>query len=280
MKIISWNVNGFRSNIISKGKYTGKFESDSNLAEIIDKCDPDIICFQETKCDNFPFNKKEQSFQWFEYWNASKEDGARSGSRYSGTSIWTKIKPLSVTYDLPTLSLQESEGRIIIMKFQDFTLINTYVPNSGTNFDFRTKIWDEAIAEYLSILREDKVNIIWAGDMNVARTEKDVFFKPTKISQQYAGFTPEERSGMEKILDIGYSDVFREKNPDSNTMFTWWNPRVPSCRLLNKGWRIDYFIVSNWMLEKVISTDVLTFSKGSDHAAIFIQIDLINLKSS
>jgi exodeoxyribonuclease-3 len=300
--IVSWNVNGIRSNVVSAGKYVDSLSpnssNDSNLGEIIDRCDPDIICFQETKFDMAkPESLRQRSidvnFPEFEkFWNASKGVGARSGSRYSGTSIWTKLKPLSVSYDLPTLSHHESEGRIIVVKFQGFILINTYVPNSGTNFEYRTTVWDEAIAEYLSILREAGENVIWTGDMNVARYEKDVFFGATASrgilsgvgKQAIAGFTKEERDGMEKILNIGYSDVFRERNPDATDMFTWWNSRVSAghrtCRDQNKGWRLDYFIVSDWLLKNVIDARVLTFSglrtkpRGSDHAAILMKIKI------
>lgn len=288
--IVSWNVNGIRSNILSGGKFTGNFEDDSNLAEIIDRCNPDIICLQETKCEDG--RKLNITQGWNEYWNSSKGDDARSGNRYSGTSIWTLLKPDSVMYDLPTLSRPESEGRIIIMKFLEpfnFTLINTYVPNAGTNFQYRTTVWDEALMEYLSILREAGENVIWTGDMNVARMEKDVFFGLTTSkgvlsgvgSQAIAGFTKEERDGMEKILSLGYTDVFRERNPDATDMFTWWNPRVPACREQNKGWRLDYFIVSDWMRERVDDARVLTWSglktkpRGSDHAAIMMKIGLI-----
>lgn len=285
MIIVSWNVNGIRSNVLSRGKFTGTLEPDSNLAEIITGHDPDIICFQETKCEELEIDKADV---YHKYWSSSSGTGARAGNRYSGTSIWTKQLPEHVMYDLPTLSLPEAEGRIIVMRFGTFTLINTYVPNGGTNFEYRTTVWDEAVAEYLSILREDGVNVIWTGDMNVARTKDDIFAARTASKavlegigpNAWIGFTKEERDGFEKILSLGYSDVFRELHPDANEMFTWWNLRIPTCRTQNKGWRIDYFIVSDWMMESIVTAKVLLYSgllskpSGSDHAAIMMEINV------
>ncbi len=297
LKIVSWNVNGIRTRILSEKPFSKcklgfqKIDPISNLGKIVTKYNPDILCFQETRCDEKIWGCI-NIHGYYQYWNCSKKKGAR-GSGYAGTSVWTKIKPLNVLYDLPTLKQRDMEGRILVLEYPSFVLINTYVPNAGTNFDYRVNEWDPAIQNYLAKLKSEKTNVIWCGDMNVARTPKDVHFGNPKSSAYtarrlsgtgstaVAGFTKEERDGFEKILKEGYVDVFRELNPDTIDSFTWWNPRAKGniFRMKNKGRRIDYFVINKELMKWVENMEIITDAgletkpQGSDHAAIYLQLD-------
>ena len=281
MKIVSWNVNGLRSNILNTGKFSGnRISDDSNLASIIRDQDPDIICFQETKCEELDVNES----VYKKYWNSSKKDGARSGTRYSGTSVWSKVEPVSVSYNFPTFAFPEQEGRIIVAKFMTFTLINVYVPNAATNWDERM-LWDEALTEYLTYLHHKGEPVVLVGDMNVVRTIQDIWLGKT-IPQSvvegrvegFIGFTKEERDGFERHISSGYVDVMRELHPH-DTIYTWWNPRDPSSRP-KKGWRLDYFLVSDWLMDSILEaraledSGLLTRPRGSDHCAILLLLDM------
>lgn len=296
LKILSWNVNGMRSNIVGNQKWKqckglSAIEFNSNLGELVYQHDPDILCFQETRCDDVVAGCI-QITGYHQYWSCSQGKGARAGNRYSGTSLWSKIKPNSVSYNIPTLPEPEHEGRVIVAEYDTFTLITTYVPNSGTNFKYRTEVWDKAIHQYLSQLRKAGRNVVWCGDLNVARTPDDVFFGDPK-SLHYnkarlkgtgyaavAGFTKEEREGIERILNDGYSDVYRELYPNQKDAYTWWNPRSSGFRSTNLGWRIDYFIVSSNLMPCVRNMFILpnaglrTKPQGSDHAAILLELKM------
>ena len=288
VKIVSWNVNGLRTRIVDNldsSKFTEKnsIQSNSNLGELITEFDPDIICFSETRCSEDTM-KKFKIKHYYQYSNSSKGLKSRSGDRYSGVAIWTKIKPIECILDLPTQSQPDIEGRIITLYFKNFILINTYVPNAGTNFDYRITQWDPAIAEYLTILQSSDLPIIWTGDLNVARSPKDVFFgdvthyhknHKNKTQEQLnaikikyhktpiiqgigpkalAGFTKEERDGFQDILDLGFTDIWRHLNPNLEfNGYTWWNMRIPKYRNDNKGWRIDYFIINTKYIDLIKS---------------------------
>lgn len=290
--ILSWNVNGIRSRVIQDEpikKCGGNVvKKDSNLGVLIEEYNPDIICFQETKCGSDE-GKCIDTGNYHSFWNCSKKSGHR-GPGYSGTSIWSKEKPISILYDLPTLPEPDQEGRIIVAEYANFVLINTYAPNAGTNFEYRVNVWDPSVTLYLKQLKDEGKNVVWTGDMNVAHSSNDVYFanpesslyNPSAMSgigkYAIAGFTKEEREGFGKILDIGYTDVFRKFNPLSKDDFTYWNPRIPKFRVMNKGWLIDRFVVSDRVLDNVISTGIikdsgmLTKPYGSDHAAIWLKI--------
>jgi exodeoxyribonuclease-3 len=284
--ILSWNVNGIRSNVVSKGqlKKCGDFDpqDDTNLGQLIRDNDPDIICLQETKCDVKIFGCITVK-GYYQYWNCSKASGARSGSRYSGTSIWTKIKPINILYNLPTLK-DESEGRVIIAEFEKFILINLYSPNSGTNFDYRISEWDIALKKYLKKLNKDNKFVILCGDLNVSHEDIDVFFslkknysKP-KMAGGIAGFTKEERENFTDILNEGYIDTFRYLHPNERK-YSWWNLRSKLDRKNDKGMRLDYFLVSKNNINCVKSSEILyesgllTSPSGSDHATILLKLD-------
>jgi len=280
--IVSWNVNGLRSNIVGgkhlsnkKAKYTS-IDPETNLGEIIKNYNPDILCFQEIKCDSKVATDTFQFPEYHQYFNSSKGVGARTGSRYSGTAIWTKEKPENLLYNIP--NFEDNEGRVIIAEYTDFILINTYVPNSGSNFDYRIFEWNVAINTYLtsSTLIDKNKYIIWAGDLNVAYTIDDTCYTTSKYnSSTISGCLKEEINDFKCILDSGFVDAYRKfKNPQE-TEYTWFfNQR---CRELNKGMRIDYFIVDDRLAEKVLDCGVIndsglkTTPLGSDHLAIYLK---------
>jgi len=290
LKILSWNINGMRSNILSAGKYKcstneTKIDPSSNLGSIISDHDPDIICMQETRCgEEIAQCVKIQGY--YQYWNSSKGEGARSGDRYSGVTLWSKKEPLSVSTSLP--NFEDNEGRIILAEFEDFILLVTYVPNAGTNFEYRTQVWDPAILEFL---QKNKKKLVWCGDLNVARTPNDVFWGDPKSSSYdpaalkgvgkaaKAGYTKEERKDMEQFLEAGYVDVYRYLYPEEKGAYTWFNPRIPTFRESNKGWRIDYFVVSKNLVSNIQDMQILresgllTKPQGSDHTAILLKLN-------
>jgi len=295
IKILSWNINGMRSNLLGPGKYVCKpnkpalteISTDSNLGEVVTEHDPDILCFQETRCSgDIAGCIKVEGYE--QYWNCSHGSGARSGDRYSGVSVWTKIKPKNVYDHLPNLN--DDEGRLLLLEFDHFWLLNTYVPNAGTNFDYRTQVWDPALLEFLQTMTMNKKPLVWCGDMNVARAPIDVFWgDPTSSSYDKAalsgvgnsakaGYTLPERQAMESFLRAGYVDVYRHLYPEEKGAYTWWNMRIPSFRSANKGWRIDYFIVNQALMGKVKDMQILrqagllTTPQASDHAAILLTI--------
>lgn len=299
-KIVSWNVNGIRSNVLSnnaitKGELlrlniTQHSDPKTNLGSLLEEYQPDVVCFQETKCDHITYNNIKLKNYPYQYWNSSKSEGARSGSRYSGTSVWSKIKPNKISYDIPTLFPKDKEGRIIIAEFDKFILINLYSPNSGSNFDYRTKIWDQALKEYLEKLKETGKVVVVCGDLNVSHREEDVFFSdPTSSRYSKAkmkgegnaaisGFTKQERENFTEILGTGYVDTFRYFHPEERK-YTWWSQRIPSDRPNNKGMRLDYFLIDQENMGCVKKSEILYHSglvslpAASDHAAILLELD-------
>jgi len=305
--VASWNVNGLRSYIVDdlpSAKFSTKTDigPGSNLEHLISLYDPNIICFQETRCG--PANMlKFQLPGWQVYSSSSQGTGARGPDRYSGVSIWVHeslglMQPTKIIEVLPHLSQpltpSDLEGRFLALEYPDFTIINTYVPNAGTNFTYRTERWDPAMLSYLAEDRARDRLTIWVGDLNVARTPYDVHFGdirrlpqgkrliakggddlPEKLEELRetlhqneamqgigdkvsAGFTKAERDGIEKIIESGYSDCWRHLYPDNQyDGFTWWNLRIPTCRPNDIGWRIDYVMIDNNHLENVVDCRVL-----------------------
>jgi exodeoxyribonuclease III len=296
LKIMSWNVNGIRSRVVSaKGckdcKTWNEIDETSNLGVIIAENDPDILCFQETKCDHVTH----ECFVipgYHQYWSSSKlKQRGRLGSQYSGVSVWSKVEPERVEYTIPTLPEPDEEGRVVIAHFKNFVLINTYSPNSGTNFEYRTKVWDVAMKSYLKNLHDHGIKVVWCGDLNVSHEEIDVFFSD-QTSSRYnkaatlgigsraiAGFTKEERQNFTEILELGYHDTFRTLNPNSTSEFTWWNTRIPTDRQNRYGMRLDYFVVSDSMMPCVKDSEILyksgleTEMASSDHAAVLLTLE-------
>lgn len=273
MKIVSWNINGIRSNIISQGSLKKNFTYDklldSNLKNLIDKHDPDIICFQETKCSEEIGSKilPNNDLYPFKIWNESKGEGRR-GSGYSGTSIWCKDKPLDIKYEFE--DFKESWGRIIFLEFSDFYLMNMYVPNSGGNLEYR-KEWDINLKKLIDLSQYNDKPFILTGDFNVVYESLDIWNPQTLRIGKMPGLLLHERMNFSKILE-NYIDTFREKYPNRQ-QFTWWNT-ITKSREVNRGWRIDYFLIQkkfiNLVLDSYIDNDIM----GSDHCPILLSLEL------
>lgn len=249
MNLISWNVNGIRA-CMTKG-----FE------EFFNEIDADIFCIQETKCQE---GQIELNFDGYtSYWNSAEKKG------YSGTAIFTKIQPLNVTYGIE-IEEHDKEGRIITLEFEDFFLVNNYTPNSKRELerlDYR-QTWEDEIRKYLLKLNEQKP-VIMCGDLNVAHKEIDL--KNPKTNRRNAGFTDEEREKMTELLEAGFIDTYRYFYPDKEGEYSWWS-YMRNARANNVGWRIDYFIVSKDMKDKLEAAEIYQEIYGSDHCPVGLKI--------
>lgn len=250
LRFISWNVNGLRA-------CAGKGFSDVFL-----EMDADFFCLQETKMQA---GQLDLAFPGYEsYWNYAEKKG------YSGTAIYTKHHPLSVTYGMsPVIGAQaeehDHEGRVITLEYEDFYLITVYVPNSQDGLkrlDYRMK-WEEDFLTFINVLNEKKP-VIFCGDLNVAHEEIDL--KNPKTNHKNAGFTDEEREKFSTLLNAGYKDTFRTLHPEDQT-YSWWSYRFHA-REKNTGWRIDYFVVSDRIMQQVESAHIHTDIMGSDHCPV------------
>lgn len=250
MKLISWNVNGIRA-CVNKG-----------FIDFFNKIDADIFCIQETKCQK---GQIELEFEAYEsYWNSAEKKG------YSGTAIFTKIKPLTIKYGIGKEE-HDKEGRVITLEFDKFYMVNIYTPNSKRELerlDYRM-IWEDEIKKYLLHLNKIKP-VIMCGDLNVAHKEIDL--KNPKTNRHNAGFTDEERNKMTELLDAGFTDSFRYKYPDKENEYSWWS-YMGRAREKNVGWRIDYFIVSNDIAKKIKDATIHQEVYGSDHCPVELIID-------
>lgn len=245
MKLISWNVNGLRA-CINKG-----------FKDFMDSVDADIFCVQETKMQReqatFVFDGYE------EYWNSAEKKG------YSGTAVFSKTKPLSVSYGLG-IEEHDKEGRVITAEFQDFYLVNVYTPNAQRGLerlDYRM-VWEDVFRRYVKELDEKKPVII-CGDLNVAHNEIDL--KNFKTNVGNAGFTYEERGKMTELLASGFVDSFRYLYPDKTGAYSWWSYMFKA-REKNAGWRIDYFIVSEKLADRIEDAVIYPEVMGSDHCPV------------
>ena len=248
MKFISWNVNGLRA-VMTKG-----------FRDIFDSFDADFFCIQETKMQE---NQAEIDIEgYYRYMNSAERKG------YSGTLIYTKHEPLNVTYGIH--NLYNDEGRVITLEYDNFYLVNAYVPNSQDGLkrlDYRM-IYEDHLRAYLCELNEKKP-VIYCGDLNVAHEEIDI--KNPKANVKNAGFSPEERAKMTELLSAGFTDTFRYKHPTEVT-YSWWSYRF-NARANNAGWRIDYFLVSNSLREKIQEANIYTEVFGSDHCPVELIIE-------
>ena len=249
MKLISWNVNGIRA-CLTKG-----FEG------IFKKLDADIFCIQETKCQP---EQIELEFEGYtSYWNSAEKKG------YSGTAIFTKQKPINVTYGIG-IEEHDKEGRVITLEFEKFYMVDIYTPNSKRELerlDYR-QIWEDVIRKYLLKLNETKP-VIMCGDLNVAHKEIDL--KNPKTNRHNAGFTDEERQKMTELLDAGFIDSFRYLYPDKENAYSWWS-YMGHAREKNVGWRIDYFIVSKSIENQIKEAKIYPEIMGSDHCPVGLEI--------
>ena len=249
MKLISWNVNGIRA-CLTKG-----FE------EVFKKMDADIFCLQETKCQPDQINLEFQGYT--SYWNSAEKKG------YSGTAIFTKQKPINVTYGIG-IEEHDKEGRVITLEFEKFYMVDIYTPNSKRELerlDYR-QIWEDVIRKYLLKLNETKP-VIMCGDLNVAHKEIDL--KNPKTNRHNAGFTDEERQKMTELLDAGFTDSFRYLYPDKENAYSWWS-YMGHAREKNVGWRIDYFIVSKSIENHIKEAKIYPEIMGSDHCPVGLEI--------
>lgn len=245
MKLISWNVNGLRA-CVEKG-----------FLEYFKEVDADIFCVQEIKLQEGQIDLNLEGYH--QYWNYAEKKG------YSGTAIFTKIKPISATYGID-VEHHDTEGRVITLEYDDFYLVNVYTPNSQRDLarlDYRME-WEDDFRAYLKTLEEDKP-VILCGDLNVAHKEIDL--KNPSTNRRNAGFTDEERDKMTELLEAGFVDSFRYFYPEKEDAYTWWS-YMRKARERNVGWRIDYFIVSESLVDRMKSVDIHSNILGSDHCPV------------
>ena len=251
MKFISWNVNGLRA-CMQKG-----------FADFFLSADADIFCVQETKLQEGQIDWAPDGY--FCYWNYAEKKG------YSGTAIFTKKEPISVTYGMG-IEEHDKEGRLITLEFDDFYFITVYVPNSKRELlrlDYRME-WEDAFRDYINRLNEKKP-VVFCGDLNVAHCEIDL--KNPKTNHNNAGFTDRERNKFTQLLDGGYTDTFRYFYPDATGIYSWWSYMFKA-REKNAGWRIDYFVTSKSLDKKLVDAKIHTDIFGSDHCPVELEIDL------
>ena len=253
MKLISWNVNGLRA-VINKG-----FE------DFFKEIDADIFCVQETKMqkDQIDDNMKRIFEGYYSYWNSAIKKG------YSGTAVFSKTKPINVTYGIG-IEEHDKEGRVITLEFENYYLVNCYTPNSKRELDrleYRM-IWENEFRNYLISLNKIKP-VILCGDLNVAHEEIDL--KNPKTNRKNAGFTDEEREKMTELLKSGFTDSFRYLYPNKTECYSWWS-YMGHAREKNVGWRIDYFIISKTIEEKVKDSYIYSNVMGSDHCPVGIEL--------
>ena len=251
MKLISWNVNGLRA-VLNKG-----------FMNFFEEVDADIFCIQETK-----MQKEQATFDfpgYIEYWNCAEKKG------YSGTLILTKKKPISESYGIG-IEEHDKEGRVITLEFEDFYIVNCYTPNSKRELErleYR-KIWEDEFRKHLNKLSKNKA-VILCGDLNVAHKEIDL--KNPKSNRRSAGFTDEERNKMTELLSNNFIDTFRLLYPNKEDAYTWWS-YMGRAREKNVGWRIDYFITSKELKDRIIDSKIHSNIFGSDHCPVELDIEI------
>ena len=251
MRFIYWNVNGLRA-CMQKG-----------FLDFFDKINADFFCLQETKLQEGQIELDLPGY--FKYWNYAQKKG------YSGTAIFAKHEPLSVTYGVGLEEL-DTEGRMITLEYEEFFLITCYTPNAQrelARIDHRLT-WDEAFRKKIKELDQIKPCII-CGDLNVAHNEIDL--KNPSANRKNAGFSDEERQSFSKLLEAGLTDTFRYRNPETTGAYTWWSYMF-NARANNAGWRIDYFLVSDRLRDLILSTPIYAEIMGSDHCPVGLELDI------
>ena len=264
MRLISWNINGLRA-VHKKGLFV----------PFIKKEKPDILCLQETKAEQRQAEIDLSDYE--EYWNSAKKKG------YSGTAIFTKVKPVSVSLGFPEKIVQKykfagdgygnpnEEGRVVAAEFKEFFLVNCYTPNAKgdlSRLNLRHKQWDPAFLAYVKEL-DAKKPVIFCGDLNVAHTENDLAHP--KENEGDHGFTKEERDGVDNIIKAGFVDTFRHFTPEGKGYYTWWS-HWQNAPPPNVGWRIDYFFVSKRLMPKIKKAEILPDIMGSDHCPVTVTV--------
>jgi exodeoxyribonuclease III len=249
LKLVSWNVNGLRA-CLNKG-----------FLEYFRQVDADVFCLQETKLQEGQV-ELDLGQEYLQYWNYAEKKG------YSGTAVFTRMKPLAVRYGLE--EEDEPEGRIITLKFDQFYLVNVYTPNARrdlSRLDFRLE-WEDRFLSYIREL-ELELPVIICGDLNVAH--QDIDLKNAKANIGNSGFTDEERSKFSRLLEAGWIDSFRHLYPETIGAYTWWS-FMPKVRERNIGWRIDYFLVSEQLQEKLAEARIDSEVMGSDHCPVILEL--------
>ena len=251
VKLISWNVNGLRANL-KKG-----------FMDYFNAIDADMFCMQETKMEQGQAEIDIPAYR--EYWNSAQKKG------YSGTAIFTKREPLSVSYGIG-VEEHDKEGRVITAEYDNFFLVTVYTPNSKSELErleYR-QVWEDAFRAYLLEL-DAKKPVVICGDLNVAHKEIDL--KNPKTNRRSAGFTDEERAKMTQLLEAGFVDTFRHLYPDMEGAYTWWS-YFGKARERNTGWRIDYFVVSERIADKIVKVEIHAEVMGSDHCPVMLELDI------
>lgn len=250
-KLISWNVNGLRACM------------DKGFMDFFDSIDADVVCLQEIKLSEGQLEWNREGY--YAYWNYAEKKG------YSGTAVFLKKEPVNVTYGIG-IEEHDHEGRVITVEYDNYYLVNVYTPNSKRDLarlEYRM-VWEDAFREYVMTLDADKPVIV-TGDMNVAHEEIDL--KNPKSNHRNAGFTDEERSKMTELLNAGFTDTFRYLYPDVKDRYSWWSYMFKA-REKNAGWRIDYFLSSKRLDDRIKEADILDSVMGSDHCPVELVIDL------
>lgn len=251
MRLISWNVNGLRA-CVGKG-----------FLEFFRQIDADAFCVQETKMQPHQLTLELEGYE--QYWNSAEKKG------YSGTAVFSRETPLAVTYGMG-LPEHDSEGRVITCEYPDFYLVTVYTPNSQNELarlDYRME-WEDAFRDYLLAL-DAKKPVVVCGDLNVAHREIDL--KNPGPNRGSAGFTDEEREKLTWLLDSGFTDSFRYLHPDVTGAYSWWSYRFRA-RQNNAGWRIDYFLVSDRLRDRIVTASILPEVQGSDHCPVMLELSL------
>lgn len=251
MKFISWNVNGLRA-CVTKG-----------FTDFFNDIDADFFCLQETKLQQGQIDFAPEGY--YSYWNYAEKKG------YSGTAVFTKYEPISVSYGMG-IPEHDTEGRVITLEYDNFYLITVYVPNSKRELlrlDYRMQ-WEDAFRDYVCAL-DKKKPVVFCGDLNVAHKEIDL--KNPKTNHRNAGFTDEEREKFSLMLDSGFTDTFRFFYPEKEGIYSWWSYMFKA-REKNAGWRIDYFVTSKRLDDKLEDAKIHTEVLGSDHCPVEVDIDL------
>ena len=251
MKFVSWNVNGLRA-CMTKG-----------FMDFFDKMDADFFCLQEIKLSEGQIEWEKEGYH--AYWNYAEKKGS------SGTAIFTKHEPINVTYGIG-IDEHDHEGRVITLEYEDFYMVTCYTPNSQNELarlDYRM-VWEDDFRAYLNDLKAKK-SVLICGDLNVAHKEIDL--KNPKTNRRNAGFTDEEREKMTVLLESGFIDTFRHFYPDMTDIYSWWSYRFKA-REKNAGWRIDYFLASEDLKDKLKSAAIHTDILGSDHCPVEVTVEL------
>ncbi|WP_026478493.1 exodeoxyribonuclease III [Alkaliphilus transvaalensis] len=251
MKMISWNVNGLRA-CVTKG-----------FLDYFKEMDADLFCVQETKLQEGQISLDLEGYHQF--WNCAEKKG------YSGTAVFSKIQPISVKYGVGKNDTQE-EGRVIILEFEKFYLVNVYTPNAQrglARLDYRMT-WEDEFRSYLKELDAVKP-VVLCGDLNVAHNEIDL--KNPKTNTKNAGFTMEERGKMTELINTGFTDTFRHLYPDKEGAYSWWS-YMGNARARNTGWRIDYFVVSERLKNNIKEAEIHSHVMGSDHCPVLLELEI------